>query len=110
MAHHHHSDVEHGCCCCFVPLLAILISTVLFLKWFLGIEDLEAIKRIFSGITTGRQHWLSNLFQVLKKTVEVFNNPMVSGRGRKQAQWGRIGRWSFEGIFIAHIIEFYFYV
>jgi hypothetical protein len=65
MTHHHHSNEEHGCCCCFVPLLAILVSAILILKWFLGIDDIPALRRILSGLSAGRQHWLSNLFQVL---------------------------------------------
>ncbi|KAI6176092.1 2-hydroxyacyl-CoA lyase 2 [Aphelenchoides bicaudatus] len=65
MSHHHHSDAEHDCCCCFTPLLlATLFAAVLFLKWFLGVDDLDAIKRIFTGISSRRQHWLSTLFQV----------------------------------------------
>lgn len=60
MAHEH----DHCSTCCLVPLLAILLSFVFILKWFLGIDDMSALKRIFSNISAGRQHWLSNLFQV----------------------------------------------
>jgi len=61
---HDHSDLEHGCCCCTVPLIAILVVTVLFIKWFLGIQDLDALKRIGSSLSARSQHWVSNLFQV----------------------------------------------
>lgn len=53
------------CNCCLVPaILAVLFSTILFLKWLLGIDDLNSLMRIISSLSNKRQHWVSNLFQV----------------------------------------------
>lgn len=53
-----------------MSLFAILVSIVLFIKWLLGIDDIDALKRILSGLSSGRQHWVSSLFQVLLDTFE----------------------------------------
>ncbi|KAI6181206.1 2-hydroxyacyl-CoA lyase 2 [Aphelenchoides besseyi] len=68
MDHDHHHD---GCCssCCVAPLLAVITLFVFLVKWFVGIDDMEAIKRIVANLRSRNgQHWMSNLFQVDEKS------------------------------------------
>ncbi|CAD5220386.1 unnamed protein product [Bursaphelenchus okinawaensis] len=48
-------------------LILFAVAIAVFLKWFLGIEGMNNIKKIVEGLKNGKQHWLSTLFQVEEK-------------------------------------------
>ncbi|KAI6234593.1 2-hydroxyacyl-CoA lyase 2 [Aphelenchoides fujianensis] len=79
MSHAEHSH-EHECCsaCCLPTVLALLGLVFFLLKWFLGIEDMEAVKRIFANLRSRNgQHWVSN--PCSKYVHSCFNQRVIGG-------------------------------